>query len=290
MVLTAVLWGGSFVLTKFLFESEPQLTPVIIVSIRLLLASIVLIPVVWLMGQWEPIRREDRKYFYLMAFLEPFLYFICENSGIKCVPGGLSSIIIATIPLFVPFGLFVAYRERLHWINWVGLLLSIFGVWVMIQDQTIMNQTKPIDFLFLGMAVLIAVIYSVFLVKVVNKYKPYTITVYTNLIGLLYFIPLFLAKDFRLFTQLHFTMPMIGALALLGLGCSSAAYILFNIGVKHLGATRASVFNNAIPIFTLTFAFMLGQESVTIFKIIGVLLIIAGVLIAQKMPHPVTRH
>lgn len=277
-------------LTKFLFVAEPRLTPVIIVSIRLLLASLVLIPVVIAMGKWEKIRKEDYKYFFLMAFLEPFLYFIFENSGIRCVPGGLSSIIIATIPLFVPFGLFIAYKERLHWINWVGLLLSIFGVAVMIQDKTTMSQTSNIGFLYLSLAVVIAVIYSVFLVKVVDKYRPYTITVYTNLIGLLYFLPLFFIKDFGLFRQMHFTMPMIGALAALGLFCSSAAYIFFNLGVKRIGAARASVFNNAIPIFTLIFAAMLGQEAITGYKVAGMLLIIAGVLIAQKMPRQVPRH
>lgn len=274
-------------LTRALFQMEPRLTPVIIVTFRLLLASVLLIPVVVSIGQWERIRREDRKYFFLMAFLEPFLYFICENSGIRCVPGGLSSIIIATIPLFVPFGLFVAYREKLHWINWIGLLLSIFGVAFMIQDRASMSQTDPKGFVFLALAVLIAVVYCVFLVKVVGKYNPYTITVHTNLIGLAYFLPLFFTLDFPVFVQLHFTLPMILALAALGIACSSLAYILFNIGVKAIGATRASVFNNAIPIFTLIFAYLLGQEEITAYKIGGMMMIIIGVLIAQKRPQQV---
>ena len=282
LTLTAVLWGGSFVMTRFLFEAEPRLTPVIIVSIRLLLASLVLIPIVVGMGQWECIQRKDLPLFLIMALLEPFLYFICENSGIRRVPGGLSSVIIATIPLFVPFGLFVAYRERLHWINWVGLLLSILGVWVMIQDKGTLQEVSLSGLLFLIMAVVIAVIYSVFLVKVVNKYKPYTITVYTNLIGLGYFIPLFFCMDFPVFRQLHFTFPMLLALLGLGLCCSALAYILFNLGVKRVGASRASVFNNAIPIFTLIFAGMLGQERITGFKVLGMALILIGVLVAQR--------
>ena len=104
LVLTAVFWGGSFVLTKEIFLSAPSITPSIIVTLRLVVASIVFVPFLLIAKKWQKIERRDIKYFFLLAFLEPFTYFLCENNGIKLVPGGISSIIIATIPVFVPFG------------------------------------------------------------------------------------------------------------------------------------------------------------------------------------------
>ncbi|MBR5664276.1 MAG: DMT family transporter [Bacteroidales bacterium] len=138
--------------------------------------------------------------------------------------------------------------------------------------------------LYLVFAVVTAVIYSVILVKMVNKYRPYTLTLYTNLFGLVYFLPLFFCGHFSTLMHLRVTAGMWGALLCLGIGCSVLAYILFNFGVRAVGAARASVFNNIIPLFTLFFAVMIGQEGITWQKLAGMVVTVAGVCIAQKKP------
>lgn len=293
LMLTSLLWGSSFVFTRYLFLTEPRLTPVMVITLRLVLATLFLCPVVCGMGRWERIRKEDCIFFLLLALLEPFLYFLCENNGLRRVPGGLSSIIIATIPIFVPFGLYAAYREKLHWLNWVGLLLSLGGVMLMIMGKGDGTEVSLQGILYLVCAVITAVIYSVILVKMVNKYRPYTLTLYTNLFGLFLFLPLFLfCGHFSTLVQLRVTAGMWGALICLGIGCSVLAYVLFNFGVRAVGAARASVFNNIIPLFTLFFAVMIGQEGITWQKVAGMVVTVAGVCIAQKKPgkFPATYH
>ncbi len=284
LMLTSLLWGSSFVFTRYLFLTEPRLTPVMVITLRLVLATLFLCPVVCGMGRWERIRKEDCIFFLLLALLEPFLYFLCENNGLRRVPGGLSSIIIATIPIFVPFGLYAAYREKLHWLNWVGLLLSLGGVMLMIIGKGDGTEVSLQGILYLVCAVVTAVIYSAILVKMVNKYRPYTLTLYTNLFGLVYFLPLFFCGHFSTLMHLRVTAGMWGALLCLGIGCSVLAYVLFNFGVRSVGAARASVFNNIIPLFTLFFAVMIGQEGITWQKLAGMVVTVTGVCIAQKKP------
>lgn len=285
LLLTSALWGSSFVFTRYLFLAEPALTPVMVVSMRLVIAALFLWPCLLATGRVERLRREDLHWFVLLALLEPFLYFLCENNGLRRVPGGLSSIIIATIPIFVPFGLYAAYREKLHWLNWAGLLLSLGGVMLMIMGKGNGAEVSLQGILYLVCAVITAVIYSVILVKMVNKYRPYTLTLYTNLFGLFLFLPLFLfCGHFSTLVQLRVTAGMWGALICLGIGCSVLAYVLFNFGVRAVGAARASVFNNIIPLFTLFFAVMIGQEAITWQKLAGMVVTVAGVCIAQKKP------
>ncbi|MBP5614591.1 MAG: DMT family transporter, partial [Bacteroidales bacterium] len=62
------------------------------------------------------------------------------------------------------------------------------------------------------------------------------------------------------------------------------AYVLFNFGVRAVGAARACVFNNIIPLFTLFFAVMIGQEEITWQKVAGMVVTVVGVFIAQKKP------
>lgn len=284
LVLTAVFWGGSFVLTKEIFLSAPSITPSIIVTLRLVVASTVFVPFLLIAKKWQKIERRDIKYFFLLAFLEPFTYFLCENNGIKLVPGGISSIIIATIPVFVPFGLYFAYHEKLYKINVIGVLLSLIGIAVMISGDGMTTDISMKGILLLFGAVVIAVLYTIVLMKVVKRYHPFTITVHLNLIGLVYFVPTLLIFDFQNFMDVTFTVKIFAMIACLGIVCSTLSYVFFNYGIVKVGASRASVFNNSIPVFTLIFAAMLGQESITITKVLGMAVAISGVVIAQIKP------
>lgn len=284
LVLTAVFWGGSFVLTKEIFLSAPSITPSIIVTLRLVVASTVFVPFLLIAKKWQKIERRDIKYFFLLAFLEPFTYFLCENNGIKLVPGGISSIIIATIPVFVPFGLYFAYHEKLYKINIIGVLLSLIGIAVMISGGGMIADISMKGILLLFGAVVIAVLYTIVLMKVVKRYHPFTITVHLNLIGLVYFVPTLLIFDFQNFMDVTFTVKIFAMIACLGIVCSTLSYVFFNYGIVKVGASRASVFNNSIPVFTLIFAAMLGQEGITITKVLGMAVAISGVVIAQIKP------
>jgi drug/metabolite transporter (DMT)-like permease len=59
------------------------------------------------------------------------------------------------------------------------------------------------------------------------------------------------------------------------------AYAGYNYGVRNLGASEACIFNNAIPIFSLIAAVLIGQEVFSWSKVAGIVVVIAGVVIAQ---------
>ena len=131
-----------------------------------------------------------------------------------------------------------------------------------------------------------AVVYNVILCKIVNHYRPATITTYQNLIGLIYYIPVMLLTDGSQLPLLSYSPRMIGLLLLLGICCSTLAFIFYNRGVQMLGASQACIFNNAIPVFSLVAAILIGQESFSWLKVIGVIVVISGVVIAQLPTRP----
>jgi drug/metabolite transporter (DMT)-like permease len=197
----------------------------------------------------------------------------------------MSSIIVATIPLFVPFGMAAAYKEKVRGVTLIGILMSLIGLSVMLflggENNLDMN---PRGIAWLFGAVLTAVVFTIVLVKLVGRYKPFTITAYQNLFGCLYFIPLMLLIDGGNLPLLSYSPKMIGLLVVLGVFCSTVAYVFYNMGVEHLGATSACIFTNAIPVFSLIAAILIGQETLTWSKPVGIVIVIAGVVIAQIPP------
>ena len=283
LALASVIWGVSFIMTKELFNSEPHITVFIILTFRLILATVVTIPSLLILRKLEPIKKGDLKWFLILAILEPFIYSICETSGVQLVSGSMSSIIVATIPLFVPLGMAVAYREKIPVVTILGLLLSFAGLAVMLLFGGSNNlDTNPVGLAWLFAAVITAVVFTLVLVKLVNRYRPLTITAYQNLFGCIYFLPLMLLMDGSQLPLLSYSGKMIGLLLALGVFCSTLAYVCYNEGVARLGATAACIFNNVIPVFSLIAALIIGQETLTWAKPIGIAIVIAGVILAQK--------
>lgn len=286
--LSVVFWGLSFILTKELFLSEEHMSVTLLIFLRLAVATAVMFPSMALMrhlrrdASWLPKpRKGDLKWFLLLTFCEPFIYHLCETSGVQLVSGSLASVVIATIPLFVPFGMWIAYRERISGTMIVGVLLSLGGVGLLLAGgEGLAGNLKGM--LCLAGAVVIAAVYTLLLVKVVNHYNPLVITTYQNLIGLVYFLPLVLLFDGGNLSLLSWSPKMLLLILVLGICCSTLAYAFYNLGVKRLGASQACIFNNAIPVFSLIAAILIGQEVFAWSKAIGIVTVIAGVVIAQR--------
>ena len=57
----------------------------------------------------------------------------------------------------------------------------------------------------------------------------------------------------------------------------------YSYAVKNIEISRANVFTNAIPVITIMFAVIIGQETLTFNKIIGMIVVLSGVLISQMI-------
>jgi len=279
---SVIFWGISFILTKELFLTEEHMTVTALITLRLAIASAVMLPALALTRRLQRIRRQDIKWFLLLALCEPFIYHLCETNGVRLVSGSLASVVIATIPLFVPFGMWIAYRQRLKPSLILGVALSLAGVVLMLGGEIGFHGTALQGLLFLSGAVVIAVVYTILLVKIVDHYNPLVVTTWQNLIGLAYFLPLLLAFDAPTLPMLSWSPKMLLLILTLGILCSTLAYAGYNYGVRNLGASEACIFNNAIPVFSLIAAVAIGQEEFSWLKLLGMTIVIAGVVIAQR--------
>ncbi len=59
LVLSTVFWGVSFIMTKELFLSEEHMTVTILITIRLAIATLVMLPALALTRRLQRIQRQD---------------------------------------------------------------------------------------------------------------------------------------------------------------------------------------------------------------------------------------
>lgn len=279
-ILFAMLfWGVSFVWTKQLLNWHfPVFT---IVLFRLIISAVVLFTFFTWQHKLEKIRKGDRKRFLLLAFFEPFLYFIGEDFGLQYVEASFAAVIIALMPIVVALALHFAEGEPLRWELLAGIVVSVIGIILigMGPGHTFAFNLKGLLLLFLALAA--GGGYSIFLSKLLKNYSPITITTWQNILAIPFYLPFVLIFDLSSYLTLIWSLNAVVCLFCLAIFCSSGAYILFSYAAKKISIAKVTVFSNAIPIATILFAVLLGQETVTPLKFAGICIVVIGVIVSQ---------
>jgi drug/metabolite transporter (DMT)-like permease len=278
VILSMLFWGMSFVWSKIVLN---YYDPVTTVLLRLVISSSIMFFGLKLFGRLQKLKREDYKLFLLSALFNPFLYFLGENYGLKYSSPTVTAVIIATIPVFTPVVAYFVLKERLTKLNIFGLIISFFGVLFMLVNRDYSFSASPRGVAWLSLAVFTAVYYSVLLKKLAVKYDAFFIIAMQNLIGAIYFLPLFFIFDFDKFLQVIPNTELITALLLLAVFASSLAFVFFAISAREIGISRTNLFTNLIPVFTALFSYFILKEYFELRKIAGMAIVIFGVLLTQ---------
>lgn len=278
LVLAMLFWGLTFVFYKISFES---FRPVTVILLRLLIS----VPFIYISGKLlkklQRIDKKDISYIILLAFFEPFLYFMGESYGLTYVSSTLAAVIVAIIPLIVPVAAYIVFREKLNRMNKLGLIISFIGVLMVILTSDVEWSATLKGVMFMFMAVLSAVAYALLIKKLTLKYNGFTITAYQNFFGIFFFLPFFFLLDFDHFITTPPTTNSLLALLYLGVVGSSITFILFARGIRELGASRANIFANLIPVFAAIASFFILKEEMPGLKIIGIVIVITGLILSQ---------
>lgn len=282
LALSALFWGASYVMTKELFITEEYITVPIIITLRLLVVVVLFVPLLLSMHKLERIKKGDLRWFLILAAVEPFIHSMFENAGVKWTSSSLSAIMVATAPVFIPFVMAALYKEKIRRNHVVGIMLSVAGIGVMLVggDAAFGGSLKGI--LCLVGAVALSMTYTLLVAKIMDKYDPLSVTMYQNIFGLIYYLPVMFVTSSSKLPLLSWSPTMILLIAGLGIFCSMLAYAFYNYGVQKAGATKACVFVNGIPVVTMLTAVMIGQELLNVWKVLGMAVVIFGIFLAQR--------
>ena len=146
---------------------------------------------------------------------------------------------------------------------------------------------NPIGIPLAFMAVCSAVMYTILLKKIPERYSPLSIIFYEQITALLFFYPLWaiiegracLHEGFLLAPNPEQALYAIGYLAVLS---SIVAFVLFCYTVRQIGVTEANAFNNVRPVFTALIMLAFFGEQLPLGKWLGILLVVIGLFVCQK--------
>ena len=280
-IFAITLWGMSYIWTdKIIAQGIPIFY---FVFVRILLAGIILFLFNTAYGRIKRIQKQDLPKFLLLAFFEPFIYFLCETFGLKLTGSPtLSAMVIATIPIFSIAAGILLFKEKVNTVNISGILLSLVGIVMVAMAKGELGQNFIWGIVLLLIAVISEVGHASITKSLAGIYSSQIIVMYQFLIGSIYLLPLFLWKGLDGFDyEVYFSGDVWYPLICLAVLCSSLAFSLWVSTIKSLGVAKSSIFSALIPVAAAIIAWILGHEILNSRQWAGIAISTIGVVLSQ---------
>lgn len=275
------LWGMSYIWTDKLIALG---IPIFyFVFVRIFLAGVILFLFNTAYARIKRIQKEDLPKFLLLAFFEPFIYFICETYGLKETGSPtISAMVIATIPIFSIGAGILFFKEKVNAINIFGILFSLVGIVMVAMAKGDLGENFVWGIVLLLIAVIAEVGHASITKSLSGNYSSQIIVMYQFLIGSVYLLPLFLWKGLDGFSiETHLTPEVWYPIICLAVLCSSLAFSLWVSTIKNLGVAKSSIFSALIPVAAAIIAWLIGHEVLNSRQWIGIAISTLGVIMSQ---------
>lgn len=290
------IWGSTFVFTKMLLLAG--LTPAQIFTLRFIIAYVLLLGYslfthrfLLFSSSWR-----DELLMFALGVTGGSLYFLTENSAMNYTTTTNTSLIVSLSPLIATFLISLFYQsQRLNRVQSAGSLMAALGVVIVVLNGRFVLHLSPIGDSLAFSAALCWGFYSLLMIPANLRYDTLFITRKVFVYGLLSMIPYYLWKpeETVIFTASVLSvldLPVLLNLLFLGCVASMLCFLAWNWVLKKLGAVIATNYVYFNPVTTILFAWAVLSEQITVYFLLGTVLILLGMILVDKYPSYVPRH
>ena len=278
-ILTVAVWGTTFISTKILIENG--LSPQEIFLLRFVIAYVG----IWLLSPRKLLAdsRKDELWFLLAGLTGGTLYFLTENTALSLTQTTNVAFIICTTPLLTTGLSLLLYRQEKAGKGLLaGSLVALAGVGMLIFNGSFVLKLSPLgDVLTLCAGVSWAV-YSLIIRRLSGRYPSVFITRKVFFYGILTVLPVFAEHPYSFPAEGFLRSAVWMNLLFLSVLASLACFVAWNVVLKRLGTIQSSNYLYLNPLFTTVAAHLFLQEQLTVYAVIGVLLVLGGVFVAAR--------
>jgi len=289
--VVVVIWGSTFVFTKMLLQAG--LTPAQIFTLRFLIAYVLLAVYQFLLRTSHLASRtsllckswRDELLMVALGITGGSVYFLAENAAMLFTTATNTSLIVCSCPLFTMLLVALFYRqtERFSKLQMTGSLMACLGMAVVVLNGHFVLHLSPLGDVLAFAACLLWALYTLLLKAVNDRYSSLFITRKVFFYGLVTILPYFFIFEPQALSSLPaFTTPILLNLLYLGVVASMLCYLVWSLAIKRLGAVEATNWVYVNPVSTIVFAWWLLDEQITVWFLLGTLLILVGMYLADK--------
>ncbi len=272
----SVIWGLPYL---FIRIAVMDLSPVVLVFARTSIGALILLPIVIARGE---LRGLFKSWLPLLAFaaVEIGIPWVMLASAEQKITSSLAGLLVSAVPLVgVVIATSLGNREHLGMASLSGLLLGVLGVAAIVGFDL-----RTSDWLALVAMGVVVVAYAV---------GPVIVTRYLGELPSMGVIAVALAACAIVYApvaaaQWPRSVPHVGTIvsvAVLAVVCTALAFVLFFALIAQIGPVRATVITYINPAVAAVLGVAVLHESFTMGMAVGLVLVIAGSVLATRRPR-----
>ena len=283
LIMTAAFWSGNFVVGRGVHGTVP---PIALAWCRWSLAFLVVLPFAlpYLRRDWSALKANAG----ILALLGT-MGIGCFNSfayiGLNDTTALNALVLQSSGPVFIAMATFICFGDRISWRQALGILISLSGALVIVArgdaGRLLALELNKGD-AWVCAAFVTWAIYTAFLRKRPNVHTLSFLAV-TFFVGVAVNTP-FLVLEYLAGARMQPTFGATLAILYVAIFPGLVAYIFYNRGVELIGANRAAPFLHLVVVFGALLAIVLLGESLELYHIVGIALILPGVSLAARKP------
>lgn len=283
-LLTAVAplcWGGNIVLARGVADIIP---PVSFAFWRWTIAFVLLLPFTWRTARqdWSQVVK-SWKIMSGLSILGISVFNTMLYTAVHTTTAINGAMIQTTMPAVIILATLVMFKETVTRLQILGVAICIIGAFIVIlrgRWNTLLGMSfAPGDILMMG-AVIVYALYSA-LLRQRPAIHPLSFLIYTFGLGVIFLLPLYI-WELAGSATMTLTLQVVLSILYVALFPSILAYFCWNRGVEVIGANRAGLFINLIPVFASILAILFLGETLQAFHIIGMVLILGGMILFNR--------
>ena len=276
--LAASIWGGMYVVSKYVLDFIPPLT---LVWLRFIIAFVVLYMILKIAEKKQKktvtIRKKDWLLFAWIGFIGYFISITCQFIGTKLSDAHTGSLVTSATPAFMVIFAAIILKEKLTARRLLSTIIATIGVIIVIGWDIEIGSYFIGTIILVGAAITWALL-SIYVKIASARFSSLVITTYAIFFSLFFITP-FMIWEFQSNPIEHMNLYVVLGVLYLGIVSTAGAFFLWNKGLELMDASIGSLFFFFQPIVGSLLGWFLLNETLNSNFFIGGILIICSVFI-----------
>jgi drug/metabolite transporter (DMT)-like permease len=280
LLVVVVVWAGSFSVIKALLDDDVSASDIAL--LRYLIAAPGFAYILWRARGLPGLTRGDAVRVLAAGVLIVVGYHLFLNIGEQHTTSGIAALVVALAPAITLILAVILGLDRIRLRHVVGLAIAFVGVAIVVtfgsgNDLSLESAKGPL--IVIG-APLAFALYNVILKPLLGRHDLLALTAATSLVGIVGLVPF--ARGSTLDTVVDASAREAALLLYLGILGTLLGYILWNVGLRGIGPTRAVSYTYAISPLAVVIGAIVLDETVTPWLVLGGALVIGGIVLTQR--------
>ena len=287
LTLMALFWGGTFIGGRI---AAGEMTPAAAALWRYVIGIVLLVAAAYVLEGGLP-RLSARQWLgvVLLGATGVVLFNLCFMYALARVPASRASLIMALNPAVTLIAAAIFLHEHLTRSKVLGIAIALAGVAVVLghgNPANLFSGSVGIGEIVMFGCPLAWTANTLVAKRMLGNVSAIGQTAFGSIAGALMLVAM-LAFQGELALP-HVSARVWGALVFLGIFGTAIALVLFYDGVRRIGAARASVFINLVPVFAVLLGVLVLHEALETSMLVGGALVIGGILLLNRPAAPAT--